>query len=237
MPAPPPNAALHPHNEKGNIFIIIFIAIVLIAALTVAVRGTSSGRDSISKEDLKIQASATIRYGAELENAVRQVLENGASENDIRFAHPDAAVDYGVITTTPSYQIFSQNGGRAAYRLAAPSVMASGTEGTWEFYGTTNIPQVGSARAELIAVLPDITAAFCGQINKELGLTGQPDDDTTGTVPDCVQGTALYRFGAAAGFSSPANNLDSATFSTLPATSACVTCGVDYHYYHVLLAR
>ncbi len=222
--------------ESGNIFVIIFIAIALIAALTVAVRGTSSGRNSISKEDLKIQSTQVIQYGAELENAVRQVLNNGASENDIRFAHTDAAVEYGTITTTPEYQIFSKNGGRANYRTAPSTILASGT-GNWEFYGTTNIPQIGSDRAELIAVLPKVTAEFYAQVNKELRLTGQPDDDSTGTTPDCVQGGTLYRFSASAGFSTPANGLDSGSFSRLPAPNACVTCGTAYHYYHVLLAR
>ena len=222
--------------ESGNIFVIIFIAIILIALLTVAVRGTSSGRNSISQEELKVQVAEVIRYGAELENGVHQVLQNGASETEIRFAHADAPAEYGVITTTPTFQVFSQSGGNATYRTAPANILESGT-GQWEFYGTTNIPQVGSDKAELIAVLPHVTADFCAQINKDLGLTGQPNDNTTGTTPDCVQGAAINRFGAGAGFMSPANNLDSTTFSHLPATSACVTCGTDYHYYQVLLTR
>lgn len=223
-------------SERGNIFVMIFIAIVLIAILTVAIRGYSGGSDTISKEDLKIQVTQVMRYGAELENAVRTVLDNGISENDIRFAHADAAVDYGTIATTPSAQVFSQSGGRAEYRLSPTSILASGT-GAWEFYGTTDIPQVGSDKAELLAVLPNVSGAFCSAVNKELGLTGQPDDSVTGTTPDCVEGGATYRFGAGAQFNATANVMDVTSFSKKPMTQACVTCGAAYHYYYVLLAR
>jgi hypothetical protein len=129
-------------SERGNIFVIILIAIVLLGFLTVAIRGNPGGAGSISREEIQIQISQTLRYGAELENAVAQVLSNGASEVDIRFSHPSAPSDYGTIATTPTAQIFSQSGGRATYRLAAANIITSGT-GAWEFYGTTNIPQWG----------------------------------------------------------------------------------------------
>jgi hypothetical protein len=222
--------------ERGNIFVFIFIALILIALLTVAVRGTSGGKNNVTQEDLKIQAAQTLRTAAELESAVRQVLDNGASESEIRFAHTDAAADYGTIATTPEFQVFSKSGGRAEYRLAPSTILASGS-GAWEFYGTTAIPRVGSDRPELIAVLPNVTAGFCATINKQLGLTNVPDDDVTGATPDCVQGSSTDRFGPSADFSSVPNTLDATTFDQLPMTQACVTCGANYHFYSVLMSR
>lgn len=224
------------HSERGNIFVMIFIGIVLIGFLTVAIRGYSGGQGDISREDLKIQTSQLFAYGTELENAVSTVLQNNISEVDIRFSHPSAPAAYGTIATTPTAQIFSQNGGRTEYRTIPTKFLASGT-GAWEFYGTTAIPQVGSNRAELIAVLPNITAAFCAAINKELGLTGQPNDNASATIPDCVQGANIDRFGPSANFMDPPNGLDPTSFSKLPMTQGCVTCGTDYHYFHVLMAR
>jgi hypothetical protein len=132
--------------------------------------------------------------------------------------------------------VFSVNGGRAEYRPAPLKYLTTET-GQWEFYGTTAIPQVGSARAELIAVLPNLTADFCTAINRELGLSTAPNDNTTGTTPDCVQGAASHRFGPTTNFIDPPNQLDATTYGKLPMTRACVTCGSNRHYYHVLMAR
>jgi hypothetical protein len=222
-------------SERGNVFVFIFIALVLVGLLTVAVRGTGGGKSNITAEDLKIQVAQTLRTAAEFENAVRYVLENGASETDLRFAHVNAPSVYGNISTTPEFQIFSRSGGRAEYRTAPSTVLASGT-GQWEFYGTTDIPRVGSDRAELIAVLPNVTQAFCTAMNKELGLTDIPNDSTTGTSPDCVQGGSSFRFGPVT-FNSVPNVLDSGTFNKLPMTQACVSCGANYHFYAVLMSR
>ena len=38
------------------------------------------------------------------------------------------------------------------------------------FFGTSAIPQVGSDKADLIAVLPNVTLEFCNTINLQLGL-------------------------------------------------------------------
>lgn len=222
--------------QDGNIFVVIFLAIFLIGLLTAAINSFSTQQESISREDLKIQAAQIIRYGAELENGAQYVLRNGISENDIRFAHADAAVDYGTIATTPTAQVFSQSGGRATYRTASTKILSSGT-GNWEFYGTTRVPRVGSDNPELIAVLPNVTQAFCTEVNKNLGLTNIPEDSTTGTSPDCIEGGASFRFGPSAGFNAVPNILDSGTFDKLPMQSACVKCGTDYHYYHVLMSR
>lgn len=224
-----------PH-EHGNIFVMIFVAIVLIGLLTAVVRGTD-GKQDITDEDLTIEAANAARYGAELANAIDFVLKNGASENDIRFAPPSGGpAEYGAITTTPSYQIFSRNGGNAEYRLAPDRIMV-GAGRIWEFYGTTAIPNVGSPRPELIAVLPDVTQKFCEKVNASLGLIGQPDDSVTGTTPDCLEGGTTYRFGAGAQFNATPNVLDSGSFSKTPTLQGCVTCGGTYHYYYVLMSR
>ncbi len=224
------------HSARGNVFVMIFMAIVLLGLLTAAIRGFSGGRDTITQEQLKINAAQVLRDAAELALGVDQVIRNGASETALRFAHPDAAADYGSIATTPAYQVFSESGGQARYHTAPADIIASGS-GAWEFYGTTAIPQIGSDAPELIAVLPYVTASFCTAVNKQLGLTGQPDDSVTGTTPDCVEGGASKRFGPGAGFNATPNVLDSSSFSKLPMMHACVTCGTDYHFYSVLLTR
>jgi hypothetical protein len=223
-------------NEAGNILLYVLIGIVLLGALTVAVRNTGGFQDNIDKESLSLKAGQVERYGAELESAVRAVLQRGISEADIRFAHPDASATYGTITTDPENQVFSAQGGMAKYR-EPPSGVNDGSK--WEFFGATDVPQVGSDKAELMAVLPNVTAAFCEVINKQLGFAAgtQPTDHSGGGTPDCVMGANGDRFTGT--FDTSPNTMDDTTFSRLPALQACVQCATDssYNYYYVLLAR
>jgi hypothetical protein len=93
---------------------------------------------------------------------------------------------------------------------------------------------VGSDRAELIAVLPNVRQTFCEFVNNQFGYTGQPQD--TGT---CVNEGAAGRFDAATQFAVTPNTTDEASFSKKPALHACVLCTGDgsYHYVQVLMAR
>ena len=227
---------------------IILIAVVLIAALSAAILSSGSTEGTnIDKEALAIKASEVQRYVSELERAVMYVLQNGNSESDIRFAHPDAHADYGVLANT-SEQIFARDGGGATYR-APPSGINDGS--AWEFYGGTHLPGVGSNRADLIAVLPNVTAQFCTKINTLNGQTGTPTDTGAGAAAggnpgDCLHIGALGRFDAGQQFYTTINTVDETTFEQDPEVSeartalqACVTCDLDgnTHFYHVLLAR
>lgn len=224
-------------KQKGSILLYILLGIVLLGALTVALRNTESGIDNIDKEDMILKAGQVQRYAVNLSSAINLLLGNGLSEADIRFAHPDAASEYGLITSIPTRQVFSPSGGKASYAVPPDGV----NDGSlWEFFGTTNIPQIGSDKAELIAVLPNVTEGFCATVNAQLGFTSgtQPTDSATGTTPDCVMGAAAQRFTGTFSDTTP-NILDDGTFSRLPSLQACVYCAADstYNYYYVLLAR
>ena len=225
-------------NERGSLLLYILIGVVLIGVLTIALRNSGGGSENIDKEDLVLKFNQIQSYGSELTSAVSNVLSNeDIGESTIRFAHPDAPADYGSITGKPPREVFSKEGGKANYRQPPLNV----NDGSpWEFYATTNIPQVGSDRAELIAVLPNVTQEFCNVVNSRLGFKQgtQPTDSATGTTPDCVQGSSSDRFSGSFNDISP-NILDATTFSRLPAMQACVYCasGATYNYYYVLMAR
>ncbi|MGB0720020.1 MAG: hypothetical protein ACPGRX_06080 [Bdellovibrionales bacterium] len=238
------------------------LAVVLIGALSAAIM-SSGGEESsnIDRETLALRASEVQRYASELERAVNFVMQNGVSESDIRFAHPDAHADYGDLSsdTDQSDQVFARDGGGAGYR-APPNGVNDGS--AWEFYGGTHIPGMGrSDRAELVAVLPHVTQAFCDKINALNGQNGTPADDggsaASGSLPgDCVQMGALGRFDDSRQFYSSVNTMDetsgsfdqdAGTSAARPAPEACVVCSVDTnaangtdderHYYHVLMTR
>ncbi len=223
--------------ESGNVIFFILIAIALIGLVTAALRVGSGDGANIDREKLAIVAAQVKQQAGEMEQAITLIINNGASESDIRFAHPDAHADYGTITTTPEFQVFDRAGGAATYR-PAPAGVNDGS--AWEFYGNTHMPQTGTDRAELLAVLPNVTAGFCETINRMNGYSATPTDGAGGAgTATCLYSGAAARFDAGTQFSATPNTTDEGTFSVKPAKEGCVRCTGDdsRHFFHVLMAR
>lgn len=242
-------------HQSGNVLFIILIAIVLIGLLTAAIQFTGrSDGNNIDKETLIIHASEVQRYASELERAVNYIMESGQSESALRFAHPDAPSDYGDLTADPDTrdQVFASDGGGAAYR-EPPEGVNDGSP--WEFYGGTHVPGMGTGRAELVAVLPNVTEEFCTRINALSNQTLNPFDSGSGLASgnnagdnagSCINLGDSGRF--IGQFHTTPNTMDDANFEQdtayspsvpYPAPQACVGCseGNAFHFYHVLLVR
>lgn len=218
-------------TQQGNVIFFILIAVALFAALNYALMRGDGGVHNIDNERHIILSTEVIQYGAELSQAVKIVLNNNLSESDLSFAHANASSNYGDAGALPTNtQIFSVSGGQAEYRLPSSDISSAAT---WEFYGESAMPQVGSLNADLIAVLPDVTKPFCDVFNGQQGL------DISGTYPEdtatCFKAADADRF--VGSFNGTPNTLDTSTFSLMPTQSACVQCGTDYHIYMVIYAR
>ncbi len=235
-------------GESGNVLFMILTAIVLMGILTAAIQMTSSQEGAnIDKESLMLKATQIRDYASELERGVRYVLSFGYSEANLRFAHPDAPPDYGNVDDEPGRQVFSREGGGASYRQAPGTLMVSGAAGTWEFYGGTHLPDVGTPRADLVAVLPNVTKAFCDHINEinghDIESTYPADTGTSaaggGSPGECLYGDNVARFDGGQLFYDTPNTTDEDTFSIKPAMQGCIHCELNdsYHFYHVLLTR
>lgn len=232
-------------RERGNILFIILIAVALIGMLTAAVQYSSRPEGAnIDNETMIVRAGDVQRAADELARAILFIRENGVSESDIRFAGPGMPSDYGAFDADPAKnkgQVFHAQGGAAKYRNPPGDVLAVPGQ-TWEFYGGTAIPQVGSNKADLVAVVPNVSKQFCETINRMNGLTGQPRDDGTG-AGSCIHAGTTGRFGSGGStpvtFDTTPNTMDEASFSKKPALQGCVQCaqGNGYHFYHVLMAR
>jgi hypothetical protein len=239
-------------HERGNILFIILLAVVLIGLLTAAIQATNNSESSnIDDETLVIRASDVQRAAAEIERGVKYIMQNGKSETELSFAHPSAPSDYGTIGTNPETEVFNPDGGAATY----PAVASDINDGSpWEFYAGTALPGIGTSKADLVAVLPNVTAQFCEKINALNGQSGQPADTGASAAAgatgagDCIMMGDVGRFGDGVGdqyYSTP-NTVDATTFeqdpsisAARPAAQACVQCAIGpaYHFYHVLLAR
>lgn len=235
-------------SERGNILFLILLAVFLIGLLTAVISGGGVPSKNIDQETIILRAGEAQRHAAALQQGVRLIMENGTSESDIRFAHPRAPADYGDITTTPQHQIFAPSGGGIQY-LGPPEGVNDGS--AWEFYGGTAAPGVGTSKADLIAVLPNVTQEFCDYINSTVNQTTNPQDTgataAAGSNPgDCVHSGALGRFDNAQQFYDTPNTMNEASFAqdpnigaAYPAPQGCVRCtiGNTNHFYSVLIAR
>lgn len=238
--------ALPSSHENGNVLFMIFIAVVLIGMLTATIMNTGTSESSnIDEETLLIRTSEAQRYASELENAVTLIMQNGKSEVDIRFAHPNAPSAYGDLSadTDKKDQAFHIDGGAATYR-EPPDGINDGT--AWQFFGTTAIPSIGTTAPDLVAVLPNVTEDFCARINELNGQTLTPSDPNATGTATCIYGGGAVIFNDSNQFASGGgiNQMDGTTFTAnseatgvQAAREACVTCTGGRHYYHVLLAR
>ena len=228
---------IKPNPESGNVVFFILLAIVLIGLVTAALRDSGMEGATIDAEQLTVNATRVKQYAAELENAAVIILTNGNSEMDIRFSHPDAPSDYGNdYNVTPFAQVFSPKGGGAEYRTPPPGI----NDGSpWEFFGHTAVPGAGGDKPELMAVLPNVTQAFCDKINQVDGYAATPTD-SGGAQTNCLYGGDLLRFDNGTQYDDvTTNTTDAGSFSVVPAMDGCVSCAADgaLHYFHVLHVR
>lgn len=227
------------HAQSGNMLIYILGAILLFGILIVLLKGSYQEGTGIDSDKVTLKVSEVQRYAAEMERGVNYILSNGQSESSIRFAHPDALAGYGVITTTPKAQLFSPDGGAVEYKNP-PSQINDGTQ--WQFYANTHIQDMGTdtpadSKAELLAVLPNVTRAFCERTNLVLGQTIDLELFADPAANGCVYGGTIFTGTYVTGATN--NTIDVTKFSKLPPKEACVRCASNsnYHYYRVLLAR
>ncbi len=213
--------------QSGNILFYILLAIVLIGFVTVALRDNGGLDSNVDKESDTVKASQMIKYSGEVAEAVRIILDDGASENDLRFSHPQAHAAYGTIANTPPKQVFSSQGGKALYRKP-PAGVASPASTNYEFSAEMAIPGVGSDKADLFITVYPITDGVCKAVNKLVGVTTTPE------ISNCPPSP---RFIGA--YSNPPLVPAYTTAPANPQPNACVRCtnGSFNLYYYVLLAR
>lgn len=220
-------------QESGNVLIFILLAIVLIGALTAAIQSTSTHTANIDKETVILRLTEAQRTASEISRALAYIMQNGKSESDIRFSHPDADPEYGDLDADADKtdQVFHRDGGAAIYP-APPSDINDGSK--WEFYGNTALPEVGTDAPELIMVLPNVTQGFCEAVNSSLGYSSVlPEDSGT-----CLNTGSSARFGDSHQFDASPNTVTDTTFTLNPATQGCAQCANNsYNYFYVLMAR
>jgi hypothetical protein len=218
-------------STSGNMLIYILGAIFLMGLLIVLIKGSFQEGTGIDAEKVMMQVGEVQRYGSELERGVRYILQEGASESALRFAHPNS-MSYGDITINPAQQVFSQSGGGVEWKQPPSGSQISFED--WIFSGSNTVPQVGSSCAtascsDLVVLLPNVTQAFCTQLNRTKNIVA-----TGGVPPEDGDSFDKTYFSGAFAYS---GTIDTIGNEIEGKTEGCIEDGGEYYYYRVLLTR
>lgn len=182
------------HGERGNVLIIIFIAIALFAALSFAVSDMMRGGspNSISKETAKLAADEIVDYARTVRQAVQNIrISNGCEDTQISFEKaPFDGSDAGYVNASApsdnSCHVFNLSGGSINYFIPDTdwldgSLSAGTLYGEWYVpdgvciqgigNGTGTCQSDGIDNEDIVLVLPYLKQEICVQINEKLGLS------------------------------------------------------------------
>jgi hypothetical protein len=218
--------------ERGNVFLIIMIGVVLFAALafTVSQGLRSDNTTRLSQQEVALAASDILSFAQKIERSVNRLRRRAVSESDISFISNATGTDYQHGAPQPdSNKIFHPSGASVSWQ-EPPEGANDGS--TWHFTGHTCITDIGTgatgcdsdsaANEELLIVLPNVVDEVCAEINTRLNIGTTPTD--SGGSYSATRFTGTYADGTEIILGSSQN-------------AACYADGSNNHFYYVLLAR
>ncbi len=245
-------------SEKGNVFLIVLLGVVLFAGLSFMVsRGMQSETTSrLSNRETRLAAAEVIEYGSRIERAVNKLRRRGCSENDISFDDnqgfskeaDDDAFNYNNANAPGDFtcHVFHSSGGNVQARLPVPlkaainvstvsansmhprSFMITATKMTG--HGT----EAGAGGTDLVLQIGRLTQSMCVAINEELNLTlagGNPPTDNYDCGDDIYTGS----------FSNCGNTVADSVADIQGQAAFCLDSGaadgVERTYFQLLIAR
>ncbi len=218
-------------GEQGNVFMFILLGVALFGALAFFIsRGLrSENTTAMSERQAELLAVDVLDYGQKLARGVNRLRQKGVSENDIDFDNPDVTGYDHTPAQPATHNVFTPSGGGVPWKMPAPK---TNDGSAWAFTGASCIADMGTGATgcgsdgdpneELIAYLPNISAAVCRSIDQKLGIGAIPSDSGGGASPVKFQG--VYTDGTE-------------IITGASRDAACFERGGSYFYYVVLIAR
>ncbi len=227
-------------GERGNVFLMVVIGIVLFAALMFTLsRGFDEAPTGISEKKAKVEAAAILAETQRVDRAIGRLRRRGCSENDISFYNADVTALSGYKHTpevSDSCKVFHGDGGGISYQPLADAWSSSQSD--WLFAGTVQVLGSGEdctadSCADLVMLILDLPDTLCATINKQLGVntpSGTPFDE-----PNIDTGTKYTGSFSYAGTSRVGD--DAAGLDGISAACFNETASGENYFYYVLLAR
>jgi hypothetical protein len=170
-----------PQNMRGSALIIILIGIALFGFLAFAIGQSRKGSKAImTTEEGRLMATEIVQYGNDIRLAVDKLVSLEMANSDatgLYFAASGANAAYGVAGAHAEAEVFNDAGGALTYR--APPQDACDTACVYDFSGQFAIDNIGTASADLVMTIVNLSAATCDKINaiQKTGFTSIPTED------------------------------------------------------------
>jgi len=124
------------HPESGNVIVIIFVAVALLAALSFALsQGSRTGESNLSEQQASLLATEILDYSNSIRNAVRQLKIQGCNDTEISFEN-------GIVTlytnaSAPAdntCHVFHPSGGGQTYMIPTNNILNPALSGATDLY-------------------------------------------------------------------------------------------------------
>jgi hypothetical protein len=233
--APPARTRKGKKGESGNIMLYILLAIVLLAALSLALtKGGGFAGGAVAQDKQKLMATEIIDYGDVLSKATTQLRLRGIAFNQLSFAATGMAAAYGTPGASPTSELFNTQGG--GITLKPPPDEAMVTPGPYIFTAANEIAGIGTTCGnngctDLLMVAGPLQQAVCAEIDALI-----PVSTTSGLPPVATAFDTTTLYAGTATYSDTVGN-DSDSAGLYGKTAGCLESASQYYYYQVLLAQ
>lgn len=190
-------------SERGNVLFLILIAVALFAALSYAVtKSTQGSSKNTNEEEISIDVARVLQDCATLRQSTMRFMTTwDKSASDIQL---NDGTDPAVPCRTGVNCLFAGEGGSAI--IPIPPIRKGGKAAmtpspmVYQFYNIAdgeNLPGYDSSKPLLMFEARSLSYEFCKKINKESGITEEPEFDTDPNPAfrdSCIKTIAMDEF-------------------------------------------
>lgn len=224
-------------GERGNVFFLILLGVVLFLALALTVsRGMrSDNTQRLSDQRATLAATDILTIARRIENGVNKVRRRGFSESDVDFTDDLTNVGSNTNCSEDSCRVFQASGGGVSLSPLGEdwldsSFSASGSYNKHVIFYGFSIDGIGTANADLVFIVNFLKEEVCGKINDSLGITGIPLETND---PQSGQNALIGRFG-----NPQTNNVGDDNAALEGRSTFCVVkTNGNHQFIHVLIDR
>jgi len=183
-------------HQSGNIVFVLLVAVGLFAALSTAIfSGVGAVNDNRDKDELRLQATELIQYGAKVRRTIERLQAiNGCSDNQLSFENPQ--VDNATIWNYANPRapadgrchVFDKNGGQISYFVLPDTFIGKETDASsppagsfakaaYPIFSATagyEKPNGTTKNAEIWMITAFIDEKLCEAINLERDIVTMP---------------------------------------------------------------
>lgn len=223
-------------SERGNILLIILIAILLYGMLTFAISNSDdSSTFSTDTEEFKAALGELYNYSNAMQQAVQKLKTiNSCGDDDIDFFMSGiTSANYQHAANNIRCKVFHPKGGAMNYNNVSDAISPLME---YHFTGMQTIEGIGTSDAELI-MLAFVTQDACIQINRHFDITN-PSSIPPADSDIATASTQRFNGGntASGGYDDAETQLLDVA-QLLGQRTGCVYDSSDYIFYHVLIPR